>query len=239
MENIEEVREIFNPLSAEEIIQNVAEFFGQDSVFSSSLGLEDQVITYMIADKNLNIPIFFIDTGRHFQETYDVLQMTVSRYKTKVLSYHPDNEDVEELLNNHGPNSFYNSVENRQHCCHIRKVKPLKRALTGKVCWITGIRKEQSQNRTNMEKVEWDDKNQIVKIHPLFDWDLKKVQHYIAKNDIPINTLHKENFPSVGCAPCTRAVKPGEDLRAGRWWWENDEAQECGLHFIKKEGESS
>lgn len=218
----------------EKSLNYIVQRFPQKVVFSTSFGLEDQVITHIIAKNKLPISIFTLDTARHFEETYNVHNITNIRYGLKIKSYHPDSEDVENLLNTKGPYSFYDSVENRKECCFIRKVKPLQRALKGYECWITGIRQEQSQDRNNLKQVEWDFENNIVKFHPLFFWNLEKLETYIKENDIPTNELHKRGFPSIGCAPCTRAIKPGEDVRAGRWWWENG-VKECGLHLHKKE----
>ncbi|MEM7182147.1 MAG: phosphoadenylyl-sulfate reductase [Spirochaetota bacterium] len=216
--------------SLEEKLIFLAEEFNHSITFSSSLGLEDQAISHAILSQSLQIPIFFLDTGRHFEETYEVLHLTNARYQTKIQAYHPNYEDIETLLNQKGPNSFYNSIEDRKECCHIRKVNPLQRALAGKKCWVTGIRKEQSENRNQMQAVEWDEGNQILKVHPIFDWSEEQLNSYIQKNQIPTNYLHKKGFPSIGCAPCTRAVKEGESARSGRWWWEQDSQLECGLH---------
>jgi len=142
----------------------------------------------------------------------------------------PDGEDVEEMVNSRGLNLFYESVENRKLCCHIRKVEPLKRALRGKDAWFSGLRKEQSVTRKNLALVEWDETNNKLKVNPLLNWTEQQVWDYIRANKIPYNTLHDKGFPSIGCLPCTRAILPGEDVRAGRWWWENPDNRECGLH---------
>jgi phosphoadenosine phosphosulfate reductase len=217
--------------SPEEVLAWLASEFGEKTVFSSSLSYEDQVLTHMIFFSDLNIEIFTLDTGRLFPETYSVLNSTLDRYKKKIKVYYPQTSSVEKLLTEKGPNSFYESVENRKECCHIRKVEPLQRALKGKEIWITGIRSEQSANRQEMPMLEWDEANKIVKIHPLLNWSLEEVKDYIRKHNIPYNPLHDKGFVSIGCAPCTRAIKPGEDFRAGRWWWEDSSKKECGLHI--------
>ena len=198
-------------------------------VFSTSFGQEDQVITAIIAKNDLPINIFTLDTGRLFQETYDVFHKTIKKYKNDIKTYFPDTVAVEDLLNKKGPNSFYESVENRKECCFIRKVAPLTKALDGNEIWITGLRAEQSENRNDLAFFEYDAHFKIIKFNPLLKWTLQEVQHYIDENNVPQNALHKQGFISIGCAPCTRAILPGEDIRAGRWWWESSH-KECGLH---------
>ncbi|MBX2894464.1 MAG: phosphoadenylyl-sulfate reductase [Cyclobacteriaceae bacterium] len=197
--------------------------------FSTSLGEEDQAITHLIAAKQLPISIFTLDTGRMFQETYDLLHLTRLHYKIPVQVYFPNNTQVEDYVQQNGVNGFYDSVENRKQCCHIRKVVPLKRALQGAEVWITGLRQSQSANRGTMQRAVWDNEYKLIKYNPIFDWSDDQLHEFIGANKIPVNTLHKKGFPSIGCAPCTRAVLPGEDARAGRWWWESS-AKECGLH---------
>jgi phosphoadenosine phosphosulfate reductase len=199
--------------------------------FSTSLGYEDQVITHYISTKEINSTLFSLDTGRLFPETYSVLQTTLEKYKKPIHIYFPDTKSVENLITEKGPLSFYESVENRKECCTIRKVEPLKRALKGYTIWITGIRKEQSQDRENISQIEWDSHNEIIKVHPLLYWTFEEVKNYIKENKIPYNSLHDKGFISIGCQPCTRSVKEGEDFRAGRWWWEDATKKECGLHF--------
>lgn len=225
------IAEISNPL---EILKSIAQMKGEKIVFSTSLSAEDQVITHMIFSLNLDIEIFTLDTGRMFPETYQTLQKTLEKYQKEIKVYFPAAEEVEELMTEKGAYSFYDSVENRKQCCEIRKVKPLKRALQGKTIWITGIRSEHSQNRTEMQKIEWDAANNITKIHPLLHWSNDEVWTYIKANNVPYNSLHDKGFISIGCQPCTRAVKEGEDFRAGRWWWEDTSKKECGLHSIKQ-----
>lgn len=207
----------------------LAERYPDKVVFSSSLGVEDQAITHIIRSANIPIKIFTLDTGRHFDETYYVWNMTNARYGFKIEPYFPDTAAVEQLLREKGPYSFYESVENRKECCRIRKVDPLQRAVKGQSVWVTGIRAEQSAGRHDMPRVEWDADNEIIKYHPILDWSLDQVWDFVKTNDVPYNELHDRGFPSIGCGPCTRAVKPGEDIRAGRWYWEQGD-QECGLH---------
>lgn len=211
----------------------LSDIFHGEIVFSNSFGWEDQVITHMIFTNNLPIKIFTLETGRLFPETYYVWNRTMEIYGNPIHAYYPQHELLERMVNAKGPNSFYESVDNRKECCGIRKIEPLKRALAGNKCWITGIRAEQSANRQHMENVEWDEQNQLVKFHPIYNWTLDEVKEYIKKYNIPYNTLHDRGFPSIGCAPCTRAVQPGEDFRAGRWWWEDQSKKECGLHEVK------
>ena len=208
----------------------LAERFPGKIVFSTSFGWEDQVITHMIFANKLPIKVFTLETGRLFPETYYVWNRTMEMYSEVIHAYYPNNQLLEQMVNLKGPNSFYESVENRKECCGVRKVEPLKRALYGNDCWVTGIRAEQSANRQFMGDVEWDDQNNLIKFNPLYDWTLDDVKNYIKQNNIPYNTLHDRGFPSIGCAPCTRAVREGEDFRAGRWWWEDQSKKECGLH---------
>jgi phosphoadenosine phosphosulfate reductase len=206
-----------------------ARFPGQ-VVFSTSFSIEDQVITHAIAANETPITVFTLDTGRLFAETYSVWSSTNDKYHTHVKAYYPDGKLLEALLNEKGPNSFYESVENRKECCRIRKVEPLKRALKGQAVWVTGLRAEHSPERKDHTLIEWDAGNQIIKFNPLLHWTTQQVREYIGKNDVPYNVLHDRGFVSIGCAPCTRAIRPGEDFRAGRWWWEDASKKECGLH---------
>ncbi|MBC7872559.1 MAG: phosphoadenylyl-sulfate reductase [Ferruginibacter sp.] len=207
----------------------VAMMFPGQVVFSSSLGQEDQVITDIVFKNNIPVKVFTIDTGRLFNENYELLDKTTARYKKQVQVYFPEAADVEEFVAKKGINSFYESVDNRKECCHIRKVKPLNRALVGAKVWITGLRADQSANRNEMPMIEWDDKRQLYKYNPLINWTYTEVQDYIKEYNVPYNNLHDKGFLSIGCAPCTRATGPGEDPRAGRWWWELSQ-KECGLH---------
>ncbi|HWV72279.1 MAG TPA: phosphoadenylyl-sulfate reductase [Pseudosphingobacterium sp.] len=202
-------------------------------VFSTSFGWEDQVLTHIIFSNNIPIKVFTLETGRLFPETYYVWNRTLENYGKPIHAYYPNNVLLEEMVDKKGPSSFYESVENRKECCYIRKIEPLNRALSGNECWITGIRGEQSLNRQDMENLEWDEGHHIIKYHPIFDWTLDQVKTFIKENHIVYNTLHDKGFPSIGCAPCTRAVQEGEDFRAGRWWWEDQSKKECGLHAVK------
>ncbi len=230
MNKLNEIEKIIENKSAEEILKTLSQISSESIVFSTSLGYEDQVITHMIFSANLNISVFTLDTGRLFPETYSVLNSTLSRYKKQIQVFYPNTTAVENLVSQKGPFSFYDSADNRKECCYIRKVEPLKRALKGHTIWITGIRADQSGNRSDMPMVEWDESNQLIKIHPILNWTLKEVKDFIFKNNIPYNPLHDKGFVSIGCQPCTRAIKPGEDFRAGRWWWEDASKKECGLH---------
>lgn len=198
-------------------------------VFSTSLGQEDQVITHLIAQLQLPVSIFTLDTGRLFPQTLDLLARTESRYKLRIQLYYPERAAVESWVAQHGINGFYESVAQRKSCCYVRKIEPLQRALAGHSVWITGLRAEQSPNRAAMEKIEWDSTYQIIKYNPLIHWTYEQLLAYIEAHRIPCNPLHQQGFVSIGCAPCTRAIQPGEDARAGRWWWE-DSKKECGLH---------
>jgi phosphoadenosine phosphosulfate reductase len=200
--------------------------------FATSLGEEDQVITHLIASRKLPIKIFTLDTGRLFPETYDLIELTQQALSVPITVFYPEGTEVEAYVNTKGINAFYHSVDNRKQCCHIRKVLPLKRALEGAEVWITGLRGSQSANRQKMERVEWSEEMNVVKYNPLFDWTDEALQDYLAIYKVPVNPLHKKGFASIGCAPCTRAILPGEDARAGRWWWEAT-AKECGLHTTK------
>ena len=216
--------------SALERLRLVAEYFPEQAVFSTSFGLEDQIISHLIFEFDLPIQVFTLDTGRNFQETYATWNKTLLKYQKPIEVFFPQQAGVQNLLLEKGPNSFYESVENRKECCFIRKVEPLNRALAGKQAWVTGIRAEQSQNRQTMDPVEWDAAHNLVKIHPLFDWTWEEAVAFTQQHSIPVNTLHQQGFVSIGCAPCTRAIRPGEDFRAGRWWWEDLSTKECGLH---------
>ncbi len=202
-------------------------------VFSSSFGQEDQVITHEIFSNDLEIEIFTLDTGRLFPETYELMDKTRSRYNKNFNTYFPNSELLESFVREKGFNSFYESVENRKTCCGIRKIDGLKRALAGKEIWITGLRAEQSENRNDMKVLEFDKNFNIYKYNPLINWTLDEINSFIEINNIPQNTLHKKGFVSIGCQPCTRAIKQSEHPRAGRWWWESSQ-KECGLHEIKK-----
>jgi phosphoadenosine phosphosulfate reductase len=229
-QNIDLLNEQWVGFSAEEIIKKALTFFGNKITFATSLGAEDQVITYMISKIDKSAEIITLDTGRVFPETYDLQHRTVNRYGIAIKSYYPDTAQVEEMVNTKGINLFYESIENRKLCCNVRKIVPLRRALQGKDAWITGLRREQSVTRTDLKIVEWDTANELIKINPLLEWSEEQVWDYIKSKNIPYNKLHDLGFPSIGCQPCTRAIEKGEDLRAGRWWWEMPDSKECGLH---------
>lgn len=225
-----EYQEKLKGSKAEEILRFAASEFSGQITFASSLGEEDQVLTDMIARVAPPIEIFTLDTGRLFQETYDLLAKTQKKYKLDYKVYYPDTTAVEKMIAEKGINLFYESVENRKLCCQVRKVDPLRRALSGKRAWITGLRRAQSLTRTSMDVIEWDAANNLFKINPLCHWSLDDVRTYISRNAVDVNPLHVQGFVSIGCAPCTRAIKEGDDIRSGRWWWENPEQKECGLH---------
>jgi phosphoadenosine phosphosulfate reductase len=199
-------------------------------VFTTSFGIEDQGITDIILKNNLNVRIISLDTGRLFNETHLVWQKTIDKYKCKIEIFYPQRKELEKLLSDKGPFSFYESKENRLECCNIRKIEPLTRALKDNNVWITGIRAEQTDNRKDMQKTERDEKYNILKYNPLLDWTLNEVETYLKTNNVPYNSLHHKNYVSIGCQPCTRAIKQGESFRDGRWWWENNSSKECGLH---------
>jgi len=222
--------EIFASLSPQAILQFILQKHPNKVVFSTSLGAEDQVITAMLMQIDKNARIFTLDTGRLFPETYELIEKTEARYDMRIQLYFPDTQSVERMVSEKGINLFYYSVENRKLCCGIRKIEPLKRALAGNEIWITGLRKQQSPTRTDMNVAEYDTANNILKINPLLHWSEAMVWDYIHQNNVPFHALHSKGFPSIGCKPCTRAIEPGEDIRAGRWWWENPETKECGLH---------
>ena len=206
-----------------------ARFPGQIA-FSSSLGAEDQVLTDMLVRFGSSMPVFTLDTGRLFAETYDLLARTEARYGIKLTVYFPDPGAVEQMVNSHGINLFRHSVEERKRCCQVRKIQPLRRALSGLEAWVTGLRRGQSMTRSGVEMLEWDETNGLLKINPLADWEEKQVWDYVREHNVPYNVLHDRGFPSIGCSPCTRAVAEGDDPRSGRWWWERPEHRECGLH---------
>jgi phosphoadenosine phosphosulfate reductase len=217
-------------LPAEELLKKIADIFGNKAAFSTSLSWEDQVITHYIFSNDLPIRVFTLDTGRIFPETYSVLNSTRERYKKNIEVYFPNTEKVQELVSSKGASSFYESLENRKECCSIRKVEPLNRALEGVECWITGIRSAHSDNRSQLPVIDFDEQRQIQKVNPLANWSLEEVKVVISQHNIPYNVLHDRGFVSIGCQPCTRAIREGEDFRAGRWWWEQNDKKECGLH---------
>lgn len=198
--------------------------------FSTSLGLEDQAILHAIAQTRAEVHVFTLDTGRHFPETLETLHRSTSRYGLHIRVMAPNAVDLEELLARDGVLGFRFSLEARKACCDVRKVRPLRHALKGAAAWITGLRRGQSSGRSDVPLATWDADYSLIKINPLADWSFERVESYIAANDVPVNPLHARGFPSIGCQPCTRAVRLGEDPRAGRWWWEHEDGKECGLH---------
>jgi phosphoadenosine phosphosulfate reductase len=208
----------------------LAKIFQGKIIFSTSFGQEDQVIADIIFRNKIDINVFTLDTGRLFEETYKVLQRTNEKYEQLINVYFPESQDVEKLLKEKGPFSFYQSVENRKECCQIRKVAPLKRALEGMDCWISGLRAEQSEARKDLPLFSYDDHFRLFKFNPLKDWTLDNVVNHLNQYHVPYNSLHDKGFISIGCSPCTRAIKQGEGIRQGRWWWEDNSKKECGLH---------
>jgi len=216
--------------SPKNVLHYFLEHFAGKIALSSSMGPEDQVLSEMITSINPSVEIFTLDTGRLFPETYDLIDRTSKKYKTQIKVYFPDAKDVEEMIASKGINLFFDSIENRKLCCSLRKLAPLARALNGLDAWITGLRRDQSITRTDLQIVEWDENNGLLKINPLANWTEKDTWDYIDLKKIPVSPLHKKGFSSIGCQPCTRAIEEGEDVRAGRWWWENPDTKECGLH---------
>ena len=227
---IDKLNEKFTKSSPEEVLAYFLENYNDKIALSSSLGAEDQVLTHMVCNIRKNTKIFTLDTGRLFAETYSLIDKTNKKYDIKIDLYFPNYQDVEEMTSKKGINLFYDSIENRKECCRIRKLVPLKRAFKGLDVWICGLRKDQSITRFYSKMVEWDEANGLIKINPLINWTEQQVWDFIKANNIPYNELHDKGFPSIGCQPCTRAIEKGEDVRAGRWWWEEPEQKECGLH---------
>lgn len=209
----------------------LAKEFPSRVTFSTSFSFEDQIIAHEILSNNIDIKIFTLDTGRMFPETYSVWSRTNEKYETNIAAYYPNNNAIEQFISEKGPNAFYESVDNRKDCCYIRKVEPLKRALAGNAIWVTGLRAEHSPGRKDLQISEWDDGNKVIKYNPILHWNTDEVRAYIDLHNVPYNPLHDKGFVSIGCSPCTRAIQPGEDFRAGRWWWEDSSKKECGLHL--------
>ncbi len=237
-ENIVELNERFRAAGPEVVLRWAIDTFAPKLALASSFGAEDMVLIDMLSKLDPPTTIFTLDTGRLHEETYDVMERTRERYKVAIESYFPERDAVEALERERGFYSFRQSIEERKFCCRVRKVEPLGRALLNVDAWITGLRREQAATRTGIDAVEIDASHgSIVKINPLVDWTESQVWAYIREHDVPCNALHDQGFPSIGCAPCTRAIKPGEDVRAGRWWWENPETKECGLHLESGHGD--
>ena len=206
------------------------------TAFANSFGVEDMVLTDLIAKDFRDIEIFSLDTGRLPPETYDLMQKTTEHYRRKIKVYFPERDAVEDYVRINGINGFYDSISQRKDCCHVRKVEPLQRALAGKKAWITGLRRDQAPTRQDLSVKEFDKDHGLTKFNPLIDWTHLDIWTYVSRFKVPYNVLHDRGYPSIGCAPCTRAVQPGEDIRAGRWWWENSAQKECGLHSSPHSG---
>lgn len=220
MEKIEKLRQTLEAISSSHA----------PACLACSFGVEDMVLIDMIARHKIGISAFTLDTGRLHDETYELMQLAKARYELEIAVYFPNSDDIERLSRKSGPNGFYDSVEIRKSCCRIRKVEPLKRALVGKNAWITGLRRQQSTTRSDLRAAEYDGENGLYKYNPLFEWSEEEIWNYIRMHGVPYNRLHDSGFPSIGCSPCTRAIAKGEDIRAGRWWWEDASNRECGIH---------
>ncbi len=230
--DLKTLNEEFANKSATSIITHIYDIFDESDVkLSTSFGAEGLVLMHLLAEAIERPRVFTIDTGRNFQETYDVWQEVMEKYKIPIEVYYPDPKDIASLNNEAGPNMFYESVENRKQCCFARKVQPLETALKDAKVWISGLRKQQGDTRNDLEIISWVEKHQVYKICPLANWFESNVWDMIRNNQIPYNKLHDKGFPTIGCAPCTRPVRQAEDIRSGRWWWEVDEKKECGIHI--------
>jgi phosphoadenosine phosphosulfate reductase len=233
MINSTELPKLNSLLEGKSIVDSIKELANEypgKIIFTTSFGIEDQAITDIIFKNNLPVDIVTLDTGRLFPETYQVFSETILKYRKKITVCFPDARDIEKLMTEKGPFSFFESKENRLECCHLRKVVPLNRVLKNYSVWITGIRANQSGNRSSMSFIEFDESKKMLKYHPLFSWTLKDVENYISENHVPYNGLHDKGYLSIGCEPCTRPVLEGQDFRSGRWWWESDGVKECGCH---------
>lgn len=226
----EEIAAAFNHATPQEMLKWLCSHYPGSIAFSTSFSAEDQALTHMLVQLGCKVRFFTLDTGRMFQETYDIQEITVEKYNLDIEVYFPDHLAVEKMVREHGINLFYKSVENRRLCCSVRKTASLRRALRGNKVWITGLRRDQSVTRNDLLPAIWDEGFELIKVNPLINWTEEMVWAYIRKNNIPFNVLHDNGYPSIGCQPCTRAIKPGEDIRAGRWWWELPQHKECGLH---------
>ena len=228
---INQLNQQFSQASLSDVLAYLLDRFQDKIILASSLGLEDQILTYYIQQHSNKARIMVLDTLRLNQETYDLLKRMQDEYQIKYEIYYPNNDAVKDLVAKKGMHSFYESIENRKECCQIRKIEPLKRVLKTVEAWITGLRKEQSVTRQDMTLFECDHTHDILKINPLIHWNYETVLKVIKNKKIPYNILHDQGYPSIGCEPCTRAIKEGEDIRAGRWWWEAADQKECGLHM--------
>ncbi|MBQ7419345.1 MAG: phosphoadenylyl-sulfate reductase [Prevotella sp.] len=227
---IRDLNERFRDASAQEVVGYFLQAYSGRIALSSSLSIEDQTLTDIIVRHDKKARIFTLDTGRLFPETYQLIDKTNLTYGIQIEVFFPDYREVQRMVCEEGINLFYNSIESRHRCCQIRKIEPLNRAFQGLDVWICGLRREQSVTRQDMQVVEWDEMHQLIKVNPLISWTEQQVWDYIRQHHVPYNKLHDKNYPSIGCEPCTRAVQPGEDVRAGRWWWESPDHRECGLH---------
>lgn len=231
MKDTKDIQKQIHGLSPKEVILFSLRRFGGKIALATSFGAEDQILTDMLCQQNQKIRLFTLDTGRLHQETYDVMEATRQKYNIDIEVFFPDTQQVEVMVKENGPNLFYRSIDFRKSCCQIRKVEPLKRALAGLEAWLCGLRKEQSITRQLLEAVSWDGQFGLYKVCPLADWTTEQVWEYIRNNNVPYHPLHDQGYPSIGCAPCTRAIRPGQNIRDGRWWWEQPEHKECGLHW--------
>lgn len=227
---VQEYQHLFSEMRASDMLSFILQNHSGKVCFSSSLSAEDQIITHMLCQLDESPDIFSLDTGRLFYETYDLIDRTSKHFGISIRVIVPDARRVEAMVQEKGVNLFYHSIEDRKRCCRVRKIEPLQRALEGKEIWITGLRIEQSPTRNALHLAEWDKANGVIKVNPLLYWNKSEVWDYIKRHKIPYNPLHDQGYPSLGCQPCTRAISPDEDIRAGRWWWENPETKECGLH---------
>jgi phosphoadenosine phosphosulfate reductase len=227
---LQELKDKLSGKSIEDQLKKLSGIFPGKIVFTTSFGIEDQVLSHIIFENNLAVDVVTLDTGRLFPETYKVFSETFNKYNKKIKVHLPDLSSLEKMLSEKGPFSFYNSKENRLECCRLRKIIPLNRALEGKECWVSGIRSGQSDSRSMMDWIEYDHDRNLFKFYPLFDWSFEDIRKFVKENYVPYNVLHDKGFVSIGCEPCTRAVKEGADFRSGRWWWEKNSSKECGLH---------
>ena len=228
--NLKDMKDLLSGKSVSENLETLSVLYPGRTIFTTSFGIEDQAIAHKIFSGNIQVKVVTLDTGRLFRENYEVFSNTLIKYGKMINVYFPDSKAVEKMVTGKGPFSFYESMENRHECCNIRKVVPLNRALKGMKCWISGIRSEQSENRSQMDWLEYDETRDMYKFYPLFNWSFKDVMDFVKENYVPYNPLHDKGYVSIGCEPCTRAIKPGEDFRAGRWWWESAGPKECGCH---------
>lgn len=230
-EDIEKLNQQWDKVEPETMLRHFMEIYGDRIALSSSLSAEDQALTDMMLGINPQARIFSLDTGRLFPETYALLDKNNLHYGIKIEVFCPQTEALQEMVSTQGINLFYESIEKRHFCCQVRKLEPLSRAFRTLDAWVCGLRRGQSVTRNDMRRVEWDERHGLLKINPLIDWSVEQVWAYVREHRVPYNKLHDQGFPSIGCQPCTRAVKPGEDIRSGRWWWEDPQHRECGLHI--------